>query len=214
MRMVQQNIIEILRKVTLFKSLSDENLSLISTFTEEKLIPEGKEFISQGDLAQSAYMILEGGVRVFRVSEDGDEITLAILGPGEVVGEMGIIDNHPRVASVSTIKNTKVLSLKRSDFLEMLKNHPETAASLLQTLAERVEETDERFEDLFSKSLEERTLKTLEVLAPYFSDQTILLSQEHLAAVIGATRARVTEVLNNLQRKGKVQLSHLKIKLL
>lgn len=212
--MAKTKVIEVLRKVHLFKSLSDDNLALISSFTQEQLIPESQEFISQGDLAESAYIILEGGVRVFRISEDGDEITLAILGPGEVVGEMGIIDNHPRVASVSAIKDTKVLALKRSDFLEMLKNHPETASSLLQTLAQRVEETDERFEDLFSKTLEERTIKTLEVLAPYFPDKTILLSQEQLAAVVGATRARVTEVLNDLQKQGKVTLSHLKIKLL
>lgn len=203
--------VKALQAYPLFRQLSTSQIEEIARITREQVIPTATALIEQDDLSSFAYFILSGGVQVYRITEDGKKVTLAILGPGEVVGEMSLIDNEPRSACVQTIHETRVLVIDKGEFTRILRAHPNIAMSLLQIMSGRVKAVNEKLEDVLSKNLTERTWKTLKTLTKYFSDGEITLSQEELANIIGATRARVTETLNKLQNEGQITLAHRKI---
>lgn len=206
--------INFLKEFPLFCELTAEEVENIARGTHELNFPAGEVLIEQDSEGGTTFFILEGGVKVYRLDENGDMITLAVLGPKDVIGEMSLIDNEPRSANVETIKDTKVMGLDKSGFTRILNTHPNIAMGLLRTLSARVRATNEKLEDILSKDLTERTQKTLKTLVKYFPNNEITLSQEELADIIGATRARVTEALNELQKEGKISLAHRRITLL
>lgn len=201
----------LLKNQPLFSALSLHELETISHAIKERAYATGDMIIEQDTASDGAYFIVEGMVKVFRESREGEEINLTVLGPGEVLGELSLIDDEPRSAYVCTLKPTTIFILRREDFIKILEKHPETAVNLLKTLAKRVRTTNQRMEELLSLNLTERTWKMLQTLSGYFPNKDILLSQEELASIIGATRARVTEVLNHLKDQGKISISHRKI---
>lgn len=208
------NKIKAIQSSTLFKDLSENQIKLLAEMVYEQTIPSNTVFIEQGDIPNAAYFIVEGGIKIYTITENGDMVTFSVLGPNEVVGEMSIIDEEPRSAYAETIKNSRVLILTKADFNKILKDYPLVTISLLRTLSKRLRETNQHIEDILSKNLAERTWKVLESLSKYFPNKNIKLSQEELANIIGATRARVTEVLNDLQKEGKITLSHKQIQVI
>ena len=107
----------------------------------------GETLIHEGDLGDTAYSILSGQVRVWKRVSDG-EIELARLGPGAIFGEMSLVDEKPRSASVTTVEQTRVKELKRAQFLECFQQDPEFATSLLRVLLERLRETGAKLTQL------------------------------------------------------------------
>lgn len=204
---------QIIKSLPLFQSLNETKLETLSQATHEKVLPANTTFIEQEDEPISTYIIISGSVRVYRISPDGEEINLAILGPGEVVGEMSLLDDEPRSASVETIQETKTLVLDRKDFLQIIHQYPDMAINLLSVLSKRIRLINEHLEDTFSKTLPERTWKILQALQKYFPEGVINLSHEELSSIVGASRARITEVLDEFAQQGKIILSHRKIHL-
>lgn len=211
--MNEENYLDVLKSLPLFQGLTRENLQIIAQGLQEKTFSAGKRLIEQEGEPSFAYILISGSVRVYRTNEEGQEINIAILGPHEVVGEMSLVDNEPRSATVEALQETKTLALNKADFLKILSAHPELALNLLRLFSARVRATNEYLEEVFSKKLAERTWKTLLTLAKYFPNNDITLSQEELAEVLGATRSRVTEVLNELEKTGKINTSHRNIHL-
>lgn len=203
--------IQFIQQIELFKDLPTPKIQIIAEATVEQNIPAKTVLIEQEDYSDLAYFICKGGVRIFRVTDDGENVNLAVAGPGEIIGEMSLLDEEPRSACVETIQNSKMLVLTRSAFLKIISEDSEVAINLLKILSKKVRETNQHIEDILSKSLTERTWKVLESLSNYFPNKTINLSQEELSGIVGATRARITETLNLLQKQGKITLSHRQI---
>lgn len=197
---------QVIKSLSLFADLDSKQLENIARLVLEKQIPEHTIFIEQLADSEAVYFITEGSVRVFRSTKDGQEINLAILGPGEIVGEMALIDHEPRSAYVQTIRDTTLLYLTAANFSEILNKHPEIATRLLATLSRKIRSLDDHLESLTTTNILERTEKTLNVLKQYFAHGEITLSHEELALIIGATRARVTEALDLLSSQNKIKL--------
>lgn len=190
------------------------DLEKFTQYLTKKVFQQGEILIEQDDVPDSTYIIISGSVKVYRLLESGEQISLAILGSDEIIGELSLINDEPRSAYVEAINETQVLELKKQDFLNILLENPQTAINLLKTLSKRVRETNQKLEDIVSQNLYVRTWKTLQTLSNHFPSRNITLSQEELAEIIGATRARVTEVLNQLQNDGKITLSHRHIQII
>lgn len=206
--------IQIIGSVSLFQNLTKEQIEVIAQVSIEQILPPHTVFIEQESQSNVAYIICTGGARVYRITEQGEDVNIAVIGSGDVVGEMALLDNAPRSANVETLQNTQLLMLTQESFSKILKEHPEVAFSLLSTLSKRVRETNQHIEDILYKNLFDRTWKMIQTLAKYFPNNTITLSQEELAAIVGATRARITETLNELQKQGKITTSHRQIHVL
>src|SRR5439155_334352 len=143
---------KLVANLPLFKDLTFEEIKIITQSVREELKEKGEVFIEQEDQSDAAYFIVSGSVKVFRVTEEGEEITLAVLGQGEVVGELALLDDQRRSASVLALSQTKVYKLTRDDFSKILSIYPRAALSLLKTLAHRVRSINEHLEDVLSKN--------------------------------------------------------------
>ena len=205
--------LEILKTFELFGQLEEKDLKHIAQVVQQKTFAPKFILMEQEEDADFAYFIYKGGVRVYRTTEEGEEITLNILGPGEVVGELGLIDTSTRSATVETIQETSTLVVSGGDFKALLSKNPTITFHLLLILSARIRKLSSSMEDVMSKKLDERTWNALELLSKYFPNKEILLSQEELAQIIGATRARITEVLNKFADEGKLEIFHKKIQI-
>jgi len=202
-----------LRNIPIFKVLPISEVKAVAFSAYEKDFPAKYLLIKEGEISNLLYFILGGSLRVYKVTQEGEEINLNICGPGDIVGEMAIIDKAPRSASVETLQAAKVLILKGEDFIKILRVYPEIAIVMLSQLNKRIRNIDQNVEDVLTKNLRERTWKALLTLSNYFPERKILMSHEELASIVGATRARITEILDLLEKENKIILDHKKIQI-
>jgi CRP/FNR family transcriptional regulator len=178
------------------------------SFTKNQIILE------LGSTTKETYVILSGVVKVYELTTEGKEINFAILGRGEIFGEMSLFSSAPRSATVEAIEETETLVLKKSDFQKLIAADPNIALNLLEILAERLRLLHQNILNLNSKKLAERTEEILITLISHYATREISISQEELADIVGATRARLNEALKILERSHKITMSHKSIKLL
>ncbi len=135
---------DVLARVGIFKGISLNGLAALAKRGVTRTFPVGASLMQQGEPSHNFYIIVKGLVKVERHHIDLLEpIVLAELGPGEVVGEMGVLDNAPRAATVIAVEDTTVLELEASDLAVTMLEYPEVASALLHTLSRRLRTTDE-----------------------------------------------------------------------
>lgn len=129
-----------LAAVPLFRPLSHEQLGILASHAAEQIFETGRVFIHQGEPTNYVMVVLSGRVRVFESTHDVPqmEMFLGELGPGEVVGELGVLSEQARSASVVAIERTRCLALPGDDFLRVLRSSPDLANGLLRVLAGRI----------------------------------------------------------------------------
>jgi len=196
----------------LFSLLTAAEKKILEDALIYELIPPHTVFIEQDDDSQTVYFIYEGTVRVYRISESGEEINIAVMGKGDIAGEMAVVNKLPRSANVETIQETSVLKLSCTAFENLMKKNAAFSYAVLQNISAKLQVNVRKIENMRVDTLKERTLETLQQLSAYFTSE-IPLSQEELATIVGASRARVTEALAELREENKVTLSHRSIKL-
>jgi CRP/FNR family transcriptional regulator, cyclic AMP receptor protein len=189
--------------------------SLFSHATTVKLKTDQVLFLV-GDNGDGCYRVEDGLLKVTMISRDGDERILAFLGPGAIVGEMSIIDQLPRCASVIAVRASVLSFLNRIDFVDFAKNHSQVYESLLTLLAGRLRETDTTIAAGTFLPLRGRVACTLLELAQEFgqdvgSGRIVIhqkISQTDLAAMAGIARESVNRILSDWKRRKLVtQLS-------
>jgi CRP/FNR family transcriptional regulator, cyclic AMP receptor protein len=128
---------EFLKKVSWFEDLDQKSLDAIAKAAVEQSYKPGQEIVRQGDTGVGAFIIRSGRVDVLQ-ERDGKEIKLATLGPGEVIGEMALLDEFPRSATARAVEPTTVLGIQRWHFKGILESHPQLALALLPILSRRI----------------------------------------------------------------------------
>jgi CRP/FNR family transcriptional regulator, cyclic AMP receptor protein len=198
-----------LRNVPLFKELGDEDLAVIADLAVERHIPRGAVILTEGDLGDSLFAIMSGRVKVFIGDEDGREIILKILGPGEFFGEMALIDKQPRSASVTAIEATTLKVLSQSAFQECLKRAPKIATTVMTALAKRLRDADKKISTLALMDVYGRVANTLLELAIETDGKLVVgekLSQQEIANMVGASREMVNRILKDLSERGYISI--------
>jgi len=139
-----------------FQGLDDEAINMLRKFAEKKTFPVNHVICAEGDVADAFYVIMKGRVAVTRDLRDTDEdFVMGFLGPGQYFGEMGLITDQTRAATVTTLVDTEVLEITKAEFEQVFKASPAMARNLLGTLINIIRETDQRA----IKDLEERNAK-------------------------------------------------------
>lgn len=158
-------------------------------------------------------VVISGRVRISRTAHDGREVVLAVFGPGEVLGEIAMIDGGERTADASALEAVDLLVLRRRDFHGYLRTHPEVAIELLILFCKRLRETDDRLEDSIILPLKTRLAKRLLELSQHYGKETtdgveitVPLPQQFLASWVGTSREAVNKQLRDWAEKGHVHL--------
>ena len=144
--------IEVLRRAPLFATLDDDAFRLLTDELTEVDLSRGASVFREGDQGDQLYFIVSGKVKLGRTSPDGRESLLAILGPGELFGEMALFDPSPRTATATAVSETRLAGLKNESLNALLRTRPEVSAQLLQALARRLRRTNDSLSDLVFSS--------------------------------------------------------------
>ena len=203
---------DVVRRAPLFAALDEQTAeSLISTMSPSRL-ERGDVLFHEGDQGDRLYVIGEGKIKLGRTSSDGRENLLAILGPGEMFGELSLFDPGPRTATATVVADAVVLELGHSDLIRWLQDKPTVAQHLLQALARRLRRTNEALADLVFSDVPGRVAKALLDLSTRFGekvDEGIRvahdLTQEELAQLVGASRETVNKALADFAARGWVR---------
>ncbi len=140
--------IQFLRQVALFRSLSDKALLDLSAITIEQTIPPKNMVFKEGDKGDALYIVKNGKVNILKRNSSGTDSVLVSLGKGAVIGDMAIIDEQPRSASVATVQETTFLILTKDDFRNLLADVPEISFQILKLTTERLRATNIHLKEL------------------------------------------------------------------
>mgnify|MGYP000543853372 CR=1 FL=1 len=202
-----------LKSLPLFCGLSDTDLDILIAESRRRAYQEGEMLMYQGEPGSTCHILVEGRVRIFLVGEDGRELAVRILGPGEIVGEMALFEALPRSANVQALAPARTLELDEDTLLRCLRRSPGLAFGLLRAMSARLRSTTEDAEGLVSLPVQERLLRQLQRLASWsgcrVADGVRIvppMTQQELASLVGTSRESVNRALVRLRREGKVRL--------
>ncbi len=202
---------------TLFCDLNEQELEELAAHAQWRSLPARKHVVLQSSQSQEMYAVLRGRLKVIRESEDGREAILSILEPGEVFGELAMLDGAPRTATVETLEPCELLVLHRADVIGFLENHPKVMHQLILMLCQRLRNADELVQDTLFLPLPQRLGKALKSLATeHGSDGKIDLkfTQQEIGNLVGASRESVNKQLNAWQELGWLSMEDGRIQLL
>jgi CRP/FNR family transcriptional regulator/CRP/FNR family cyclic AMP-dependent transcriptional regulator len=213
----------IIRDVPLLARLPEADLRDLASRGRVQSYRSGVTLFREGDPGDALHVVIGGNVRVVVLSPEGSEATVAMLGPGEFVGDLALLDGRPRSASAVASEPTKTLVVTRDDFADWLSRRPKAALALLETLSLRVRRTDEALTDLSFLDLPHRLAKRLWDLAAARSSQggghvranvRLRITQAELASMLGVSRESVNKQLNAFARAGLLKLGRGSVTLL
>lgn len=204
---------ERLREVSLFSNLTPLELEEIATLLHRKSYSAGAGIITADQPGEVIYVIEEGTVKIELDQADGSQAILAILGPGDTVGEMSLVDHAPRSANVITLEPTTVLWMERAHFERCLGNMNLLSQSLARLLNERLRMANQQILALSTLDVAGRVGRQLLAFAHRYGrtngeDGAICipmrLTQSDIAGLVGASRERVNHVWGDLRERGLV----------
>ncbi|NPA41567.1 MAG: Crp/Fnr family transcriptional regulator [Aquificae bacterium] len=204
-------LLDFLGRSVLFKNLPESDLRKISLMFETIDLPMGEVLFYEKENSSDMYLVLEGKVRASLFDEHGNELVLAELGPGEFIGEMSMIDQLPRSATVIAQEPTKLAMLRRETFLKILRDNPDIAINVIKALVARLRRTDDMVEALAFRNVESRIVK---FLVEAGRERGVMeegkyklrkMTHRDLASRIGSSREAVTKALKTLTFKGIIE---------
>lgn len=204
---------EVLSKAPLFEALDESGAAALRSSISEVRLGRGQTLFSEGDEGDRLYVITNGKVKLTRTSADGRENLLAVLGPGEMFGELSLFDPRPRTASAVAVTDVVLAGLGHDDLRPFVLSQPEVAILLLQALAQRLRRTNESMSDLVFTDVPGRVAKQLLDLAERFGKETDDglhvhhdLTQEELAQLVGASRETINKALADFERRNWLRI--------
>ena len=203
----------LLRLNPLFAGLGDDALARIAALCVRRQLAAGEVLFVKGDEGDALYGIRRGQIRIATGTEAGKRLTLNVLGPGDLLGEIALLDGRSRTADAIASEPTELFMVRRQDFLRLLEREPRIAVHLIELLCERVRWVSERMEETALLPLEVRLARRIQRLAADFGSE-LQISQEELGILLGVTRESVNRQLQQWRRQGVIELGRGRIRLL
>jgi len=199
----------ILGRSQLFQGMTPVELDGAVARAVLRRIPRGEFILHQGAPSTGVFMIAAGRVRVSLVAEDGKEITLGVLGPGEALGEMSLLDGEGCSASASAQEECVLLVIERAQFGRVLRDNPDFCLRLLAMLSGRLRQSNTARLDMARFDLPTRLGRVLLRLARDYGDKcaagtriALRLSQKDISSLVGASREKVNKQLRRWEQDG------------
>ena len=204
---------EVLKKAPLFAGLEDEAASALAAAMGTIKLNRGEVLFHEGDKEDRLYVVVSGKIKLGRSGSAGRENLLAILGPGQMFGELSLFDPRPRTSSAVAVTDAHLAGLGHDYLRHWLTGRPDVAMHLLRALAQRLRRTNDVMADLVFTDVPGRVAKALLDLADRFGEERDGglevhhdLTQEELAQLVGASRETVNKALADFSARGWLQL--------
>jgi CRP-like cAMP-binding protein len=196
-----------------FSGLEPDALDAIAKLCRPRSLDATETLFLKGDEGGALYAVRRGRIRIGTETDAGRRLTLNILGPGDVFGEVALLDGRPRTADAVATEPSELFMVRRRDFLDLLERRPKLAVQIVELLCERIRWMSERMEESVLMPLRTRLAQRLLALTEDYGSE-LDVSQEELAVFIGATRESVNRQLQAWRRKGLVELGRSRIRVL
>jgi len=204
---------DLLTQVPLFTGLCAEELRDIGAHAVLKSYRKHTVVVEKGDESSSLYVLVSGKVKVYVADEEGKELVLTVLDSHAHFGELALLGETPRTASVMTLEDSRFLLISKSDFIACLSGHPDVAFHIIQHLVERVRLLTERVAALGLMDVYGRVVAELRERAREENGRLITgrLTQQELAQVVGSSREMVSRIFKELRQGGYIEIEHKRI---
>jgi CRP/FNR family transcriptional regulator, cyclic AMP receptor protein len=205
---------ELIAGVPLFQSLTESDRDALSRSFVRHAFDRGEMVVRQGDPAAHLYLIESGRVKITTLAPDGREAFVAIMGPGQVFGELSLFESGTRTADARAMEPSVLHALAHDDFRPYVAAHPEVAWQLLGVLAHIVRRQDQAIQDMVFLDVGGRVARRLLDLADQHGEPagegtvrvSVPITQEELAQMVGASRESVNKALGSFMDRGWVTL--------
>lgn len=195
-----------------FQHMRNEELDEVIGFAVERRVPRGTVIFSKGDEGSSMMAVLAGRVRISAVSADGKEVTLNVIGSGEIFGEIALLDGKPRSADATALEDSVLMVVERKNFLPFLLRNEALVERLLSVLCDRLRKTSLVLEEIALFDLPSRLARLLVKLSQDYGRPApgggtridLKLSQRDLATLVASTRETVNKQLRGWREQGVV----------
>jgi len=191
----------LLKQSPVFAALDDQELQALSALAREKVLVADQNIFWEGDPSDWFFIISQGKVKVFKSASSGKEITLAFFGPGEIFGEVAVLENKPYPASAQTAAATRLIGIRKSDFWDYLSKHPPIALKIINVLSGRLREAQSRLRDMAGERVEQRLARLLLRLSAKLGP-TLPFTRQELSDMAGTTTETTIRVLSQWKEQG------------
>lgn len=205
---------EVLKNVALFQGMSDRELDMLLALTTTKKLKKRAYLFRRGEPGNALFAVLEGRLKATGEGRDGKEMVFSVMDPGEVIGEIALMDQEPRSATVQAVEDVTLLTLHRRDLIPFLERNPKAAIKLAAVLAKRIRNLTELMEDTVFLGLPSRLAKKLLSLADRYGKQTpeglkidLKLPQHELGELVGTSRESINKTLRQWTEENLVQFA-------
>lgn len=203
----KKEALESLRAIPLFSRVRDADLEDVASHLIERRFPKHSTVVEEGMTGDYMYVIREGRVKVTKASDDGREKIMGFLEKGSFFGDMALLTGEVRSASVKTLEPSRLLALSRRDFIELIRQSPDLALSVIEELTNRLRETNEQASTLSFLGVKDRTRSLFERIAEPDNSRgnrrmTQALTHQQIADMIGTSRETVTRAVKQLKDEG------------
>jgi len=195
----------ILKMNPMFADLGADELQRISGLCHTQQLGVGEVLFQKGDAGDALFGVRRGQIRIETGASDGSRLTLNFMGPGELFGEVAVLDGQSRTADAMAGEPSELFVLRRADFLAFLEREPRVAIKLIQLLCQRIRWQSERMEESVLQPLPIRLARRLCALADDFGSE-VHISQEQLGIFVGAARESVNRQLQLWRKDGILDL--------
>jgi CRP-like cAMP-binding protein len=212
---------DFLKYVPIFSDLNDATIEQISKIGVRKSFKKDSVVMFEHETGSALFVIVEGKVKISRVSEDGREVILSILNDSDFFGEMAILDGFARSANVTAMEDSEIYIIQRNDFIALLQDHPEISIALLNELTQRLRAADLKIKSLSLKDAEGKVASVILQLADDIGkikngavEIEKLPLQHDLANMAGTSRETISRTFHSLVKKGLIELKGSKLRIL
>lgn len=202
-----------LQNIKLFVDMPRDEISAIERMTTMQMVKRRQPIYLPGDPGDKVFLLKTGQVKLSRISDEGKELTIAILNPGDIFGELEVLDDSPRDAMAEALEDTSFCVMRREDFESLLKRRPDLTVKLTKLIGLRLKRIENRVEDLVFKDVPSRLAGLLLQLSQEFGVKEerglrlrTKVTHQEMANLIGSTRETVTATLGDFKRAGLVEL--------
>jgi CRP/FNR family cyclic AMP-dependent transcriptional regulator len=204
--------LSVLRKHPIFSDLDPEAFDQLCRYAKHTTLKRGTTIVSKGDPGNSLIAVISGTVKISVTSSDGRSAILNLIGPGEIFGEVAILDGHARTADATANTNCEIYVIDRRDFIPFVRSQPALAMKFIELLCTRLRWTSDQVEEVILQNLPGRLASALlrltekHKLAP--AGRTIAVTQQEISEMVGMTRESINKQLRAWADRKWVRLEH------